>query len=241
MPGPLGSETRTPLLCDRQPLAAGLASFYKTARGKALAADTLAFVRDAWGKSRPSNLHFMCFGFPPPGLKDFVKRARSFALLTPSVVGPLPWPARGVNQSAMVDEARLALRAGCFDRVLVFHALEHLADPVSFLEEIWLVSAPGGRAIFLVPKGRGLLSPSGFKTFLAGKGFMPAAQAGALFGLPGNDRHKPMLSGLLKALNPKFGHMGAAYCLVEAGKRQDNFGARNLRAVKAAHARPIPS
>lgn len=221
-------------------IASAPAALYRTERGKTLAEDVLAFVRDAWGVTVPRNIHLMCFGFPVPGLTDYVKSARTFALLTPSFIGPVPWREGGVNKSAVVDEAKLAVRAGCFDRALVFHTVEHLEDPVSFLEELWRVIAPGGRVIFLLPKGGATLSPFKFKSLLADKGFMPAALGGALFGIGGGPG-KPKAAGLFRSLNPKSGLLGAAYFLIEADKRQDNFGAEKAPGVKAIRARPIPS
>jgi len=241
MPRPRRSDSDARNRAPGEASAAALDGFYATARGKALAEDVLAFVKTAWGRSAPRTLHFLGFGFPPPALKSWVQSARTFALLTPPFIGPVPWREGGVNKSAVVDEARLAIRESCFDRVLVFHAIEHMDDPVSFLEEIWRVTAPGGRAIFLLPRRGGAFSPSRFKAFLSAKGFMPAGQGGALFGLAGNEKDKPKLCGLFKALNPKSGLFGAAYYLIEAEKRQDDFGAAKVRALKAIRARPIPS
>jgi SAM-dependent methyltransferase len=220
--------------------APALAAFYGTGRGKALADDALTFIHGQWGASAPRSLHFLCFGFPAPGLKLFVRSARSFVLLTPSFVGAVPWRSDGLNQSAVVDAARLPVREASFDRALVFHTLEHLDDPVSFLEELWRALAPGGRVIFLLPNAASPFSPRTFKTLLAEKGFLPVAQGGALFGL-GTRSDGPKAASVLRALNPKSGLFGAAFYLIEAEKRQDNLVAARERAPKTIRARPIPS
>lgn len=215
--------------------------FYAGEAGRILAVDILSFVRRAWGSQADSQLHFACIGYPVPDLDDYVQSANSFVLLTPSFVGPIPWSSDLVNQSAVVDETHLPVRDACFHRVLAFHTLDQTADPGAFLEELWRVTSPGGRAIVMISKHQPTFSPSRLKKFLLTKGFVPLRQAGALFGCVGNQGRRHGLSRLLKALNSWGGHAGASYFLIEVEKRQGAFVVTSRRAAQSRRMRAIPS
>ncbi len=63
--------------------------------------------------------------------------------------------ARGVDPRAEIriaDDLKHAdYRSGSFDQVIVWHVLEHLADPVGALREIHRILKPGGRLMVAVP------------------------------------------------------------------------------------------
>lgn len=230
----MSESARIEGLWDPKQLYAGQA-------GRALAVDVLSFVRSVWGSHADSRLHFACIGYPVPDLETYVRSANSFVLLTPSFVGPIPWSVGLANQSAVVDETHLPVRDACFHRVLVFHTFDQTADLDSCLEELWRVTCPGGRVIAMILKHQKKISPSHFKKCLLAKGFVPLRQSGALFGGAGHQGQKHKLSTVLKTLNSWGGHVGAAYFLVEAEKRQGGHVVVPKRAAQSPRMRAMPS
>jgi 2-polyprenyl-3-methyl-5-hydroxy-6-metoxy-1,4-benzoquinol methylase len=63
--------------------------------------------------------------------------------------------ARGADPRAQIriaaNLADAGFEAGCFDEIVIWHVLEHLADPRATLAEVHRILRPGGRLIVAVP------------------------------------------------------------------------------------------
>jgi SAM-dependent methyltransferase len=54
------------------------------------------------------------------------------------------------------DLAEIAFESDSFDAITVRHVVEHVREPVAFLQECWRILKPGGRLIFITPNVDGL-------------------------------------------------------------------------------------
>ncbi len=202
-------------LSSLSPEAEAFGNFYKTKRGEDLNNEIIKSLAVGWPKKTVSRCHILTIGYPLPGLKKLFKKALSFAVFFPAFMGPNEVKWRGRNVSAVVNETRLPLRQGSYDAAFVFHSLEFMTDPVSFLEDLWRTLAPAGRVTVLVPNRRAGWKKSGVpgqeeanpflfrevKTLLEGAGFKPINSYGVFYGLPVGFLQTILFSGLLKTLS----------------------------------------
>jgi SAM-dependent methyltransferase len=62
----------------------------------------------------------------------------------------------GVDVVADLDDCRrtpLPFPDGAFEEFLAMHVIEHLRDPLAFMQELYRVAAPGAKALFRLPYG----------------------------------------------------------------------------------------
>lgn len=131
-----------------------LSAFYASPLGEATRRLIGRVLRARWEHCR--GLSVMGLGFCGPYLAPFRDEATRAVSLAPAALGAAVWPATGRAASALVVGDMLPLPDGCFDRVLIAHALETAEPPGALLEEIWRVLAPEGRAILVAPSRRGV-------------------------------------------------------------------------------------
>lgn len=154
-----------------------LRDFYATPLGQA-AADLLARrIREFWPDL--TRQHLLGLGYAPP-LLDRLPDAASRAALMPAAQGVIHWPAMAGNATALVEDNAWPLPDGCFDRILLVHALETAEDLRGLLRESWRVLAPQGRLIAVVPRRRGAWSGSERTPFASGQPFSRSQLTGLL-------------------------------------------------------------
>lgn len=230
-------------------------AFYKTTSGNYLSNEIENLLIRSWSEADIARCHTLCLGYPPPGLKAVSSKAASFALFTPAFLGPKKMIKNGKSYSAMGDETHLPLHPGSYDRALIFHALEYMEDPVSFLEEVWKVLSPGGRVFMMVPNKKGAWKKSGIpttaatkgflfreiKTLLMEKGFTITGNFGASYGLPVDFFGTVLFSGLLKTLSGG-GSVGfPGFLIFEAEKHTTPATCRPTPAYRTSPAKPVVS
>lgn len=245
-----GGKTR-----PSDPTVKAFERFYKTASGKYLSNEIENLLIRGWAEAELARCHILCLGFPPPGLKVVTPKAASFALFTPAFLGPKKMVQKGLNISALGDEAHLPFHSGSYDLAFIFHALEYIEDPVSFLEEVWKVLSPGGRVLVMVPNRKGAWRKSGvpyskatrgflfreIKTLLSDKGFTITGNFGASYGLPVDFFGTVLFSGLLKTLSGG-GSVGfPGFLIFEAEKRTGTSPCPPARVFRTSPAKPVVS
>jgi len=132
-----------------------LRAFYDAPLGRVSRRLVSRVIRERWS-GHFAGLGVLGVGYATPYLGDFAKDAQRVLAFMPATQGVVHWPQNGKSSSALVEPTMMPLPDGAIDRILVIHALETSEHPQDFLEEIWRVLAPGGRAIFVVPSRAGL-------------------------------------------------------------------------------------
>lgn len=69
-------------------------------------------------------------------------------------ISPDPEARHPAAHFVRADAGGIPLRAGCFDMLVSFQVIEHLADPAPYLDTIARVLAPGGVALISTPNWR---------------------------------------------------------------------------------------
>jgi SAM-dependent methyltransferase len=131
-----------------------LRQFYASDLGRAARAMVERKLKEAWGDGRA--LDILALGYGTPFVGDFREDARRVTAAMPAQQGVEVWPARAKNLATLTPEDALPFKNALFDRILVVHALEESADPVTLLREVWRVLAPSGRVIVTVASRNGL-------------------------------------------------------------------------------------
>jgi len=158
---------------------------------------------------------------------------QSFAVFSPYFLGPNKCKYKGLNISLVGDEAHLPFPEGSYDRVLIFHALEYMEDPRSFMEGVWKLLSPGGSVFLMVPNKKGAWKQNGLpnpelakpflfrevKSFLEQNGFTVGRNFGASYGLPVDFFGTVIFSGLLKRLSGGGAVGFPGFLIFEAEKR----------------------
>jgi SAM-dependent methyltransferase len=75
----------------------------------------------------------------------------------PGFIGLDRFKVGGVNVIADMDAPYLPFGDNCFDLVLSVHSLEHVADLIGVMREIWRVAKPGSQVVVVAPYGTALL------------------------------------------------------------------------------------
>lgn len=57
----------------------------------------------------------------------------------------------GVDLVAQMDAPHLPFADNSFDLILAFHSLEHVADLMSTMQEVWRISRPGAQVVIVAP------------------------------------------------------------------------------------------
>ena len=127
---------------------------------------------------------------------------------TPEFVGIDRFPLPGVGLLVDLDEAALPFADDTFEFLYAFHSLEHVADLMAVMKEIWRVGKPGARVLIGAPyyaQGLNLANPyhkqvfnehtPRFWTNCPTSGVDPAEYSrppqGALWGLASSDHSDP--------------------------------------------------
>ena len=131
-----------------------LRRFYATPKGCAVRAMVSRKIGEAWGDA--AGLDVLALGYATPFLDGLRAAPRRTVAAMPGQQGVEAWPAGQRNLACLADEFALPLPNALFDRVLVAHGLEESDDPAAFLDEVWRVLAPSGRAIITVASRNGL-------------------------------------------------------------------------------------
>ena len=196
-------------------LAKGLGHFYRTERGEVLNREIARCLKVNWGAKALEGHHLLCVGYPPPCLKSFLKKTSSAALFLPSFMEAKKYRRGKKNSSTLGDESHMPFRPGSYEGSVIFHALEYMEDPKSFMEELWRVLSPGGRLFVMVPNRMGAWKKSGvpfgyglnpfkhknLRMLLEANGFTPTETYGVLYGVPVGFIRKILFSGILKTLS----------------------------------------
>ena len=103
--------------------------------------DAEAYVREQRRRGRPAVFDLGCG-----------KRKTAGAFGMDAV--PLP----GVDLVHDLEERPYPLPDGCADEVVLNHVIEHFADPLPILEEVWRIARAGGRVHIRTPHCSGILA-----------------------------------------------------------------------------------
>jgi len=104
---------------------------------------------------------------PPHGVQAYIqarRAARQPVILdlgcggrkAPGAFGVDVVPLPGVDLVHDLLETPFPLPENCADEVLLTHVLEHLADPLPLLEEVWRLTRTGGRVLIRTPHYSGI-------------------------------------------------------------------------------------
>jgi len=238
---------------SKAPSSKHLDSFYETSNGKYLSNEIENCLTSSWADKDLKECHLLCVGFPPPGIMETCFKGTSFAVLSPSFLGPKKIVRIGKNISAVGDETHLPFPAGSYDRILVFHTLEYTEDAISLIEGLWKILSPGGRIFMMVPNKKGAWKKIGLpgselakaflfrnvRSLLAKNGFSLIQNYGAWYGLPVDFFGTVLFSGLLKRLSGG-GSVGFPGFLIFEAEKVDNTAiCKPARTFKKAPAKSI--
>ena len=134
--------------------AVDLDRFYTTRRGQAAERLMLRRLTARWPEVK--NLDVLGLGFATPLLGEVTSGARRTVAAMPATQGAVIWPTGAKSRTALSDETRLPFADAQFDRIIALHALEDAESPQALLREIWRVTAPEGRVVFIVTNRSGL-------------------------------------------------------------------------------------
>jgi len=210
-----------------------LEGFYRSPSGRYLSNEIENCLSSIWAGSDLKQCHLLCVGFPPPGIMKTALSGQSFAVFSPGFLGPNKIDNKGLNISLVGDETHLPFPEGSYDRVLVFHALEYMEDPRSFIEEVWKILSPGGRVFLMTPNKKGAWKKTGLpnselakpylfrevRSFLEQNGFTVGKNFGASYGLPVDFFGMVLFSGLLRRLSGGGAVGFPGFLIFEAEKR----------------------
>jgi SAM-dependent methyltransferase len=145
-----------------------LRSFYASPLGALAQRVVSRCIRQRWESVR--DCATLGLGYAVPHIEEFRSdQPERLMAFMPATMGVAAWPVDGLSAAALVDLDELPLRDLTFDRVLMIHALEMAQDPLSILEEVWRVLAPGGRLIAVVPNRRGFWARTDNNPFAQGQ------------------------------------------------------------------------
>jgi SAM-dependent methyltransferase len=130
-----------------------LRQFYASDLGRAARTMMTRKVVEAWGDVHGQDV--LGLGYATPVLSDLQPTARRVIAAMPAQQGVEIWPGGRRNLATLVAEDALPFPNALFDRILVVHAIEESADPVTLLREVWRVLAPSGRVIVAVASRNG--------------------------------------------------------------------------------------
>ena len=202
-------------LAQCKPEAKVFDKFYKTKRGEFLNQEISRSMAVNWDKKNTETCHILMVGYPVSGILKRLKKAKSFSAFLPVFMGEkeVKWNKR--NVSVVGDEARLSFLPGSYNAAFVFHGLEYMDDPQTFLEDLWKTLTPDGRLMIMVPnrmagwKRSGVPGQEQIKAFayrdirnlLEICGFSLIDSYGIFYGLPVGFFRKMLFSELLKTLS----------------------------------------
>lgn len=124
--------------------------FYATGLGRLVRTSITRRLFSIWPDLAGDTL--VGIGYAVPYLKPYLRQSHGEVVsFMPAEQGAVYWPRNRENLCALVDAETLPLRDGQINRVLMIHALEYSEHPVEWLQELWRVLTPGGRAVCVVP------------------------------------------------------------------------------------------
>ena len=146
-----------------------LERFYHSKMGESARRLINVELRQLWPDIHGMNL--LGIGYAAPYLSQFSEAGRALALM-PATQGVWPWPASGPGRTALGREDELPFDDGCFDRIILSHALECSPHTNRLLRESWRIMADGGKLIAIVPNRRGLWCWSDTTPFGSGQPYL---------------------------------------------------------------------
>ncbi len=181
-----------------------LEAFYASDLGRRVAEDICAIIHGS-ADAAQTFLSEKTGSEMSPSLKPALRFGIGFTRPFWGDALPTLMPARqgtmvGAGQSLLVDEHFLPIRDNQIDAVIGCHFLEHCADPLDALRELYRVIVPEGQLQLIVANRRGIWSRRERTPFGAGRpysrgqlrrlmqqvGFVPVSWQSALYFLPGN-------------------------------------------------------
>lgn len=212
-----------------------LRDFYGSPLGEMTRRIVGRVIRSRW--TNTSGLTVAGLGYGLPYLDRFRDGSRRCLALMLSQHGVVVWPNREGCSSTLVWPDMLPLPDASIDRLLVAHALEATERPESLLEEVWRVTAPGGRVIVIAPSRRGIWARADRTPFGQGspysKGQLRELLNGAVFSPVFWDEalyFPPMTKNFVLRSAPAMERIGAVLSLPFAGVHV-------VEAVKLVHRR----
>ena len=132
-----------------------LRQFYASPLGRRVKQRLRQQVMACWGGSGAQET-VVGLGYAVPLLR-VLERSQPAALMAfmPAAQGAIYWPVHSENHSVLGDLLMPPFAPGSLHRVLMLHALEHVARPGELLNVYWQMLAPGGRLLMVVPNRRG--------------------------------------------------------------------------------------
>lgn len=211
----MGNSSETRKLSHSAPWVPAFEKFYKTARGQILDEEIARSLAVNWQAEDVKTCHFLTVGFPVPSILSGLEEAKSLSVFLPRLIGPKKVSWKKKNVSVVGDPLHISFFPGSFDAAFVFHGLEFMEDPRSFLEDLWKILSPNGKLMIMVPnrmggwKGSGVPGQTNIKSFvykdiqnlLQETGFAPKAFYGICYGLPAGYFRKMLFSKILRVLS----------------------------------------
>lgn len=204
-----------------------LEAFYASHLGRRVADEISQILKS---QDMPQGLSSFGLGFTRPFLGEHIPT------LMPAQQGTMVSSA----QSVLIDEQLLPFRDNQLEHVVACHFLEHCADPLSALQEVYRVMVPEGRLQLIVANRRGIWSRRDRTPFGMGRpysrgqirritqqvGFVPLRWENALHFLPSGSKVArycaPMFDQLGRRLWPELAGLNIVTCVkrVPAPHRQ---------------------
>lgn len=134
-----------------------LMSFYDTPLGRCARKAILDRINGLWGSM--AGLDVLGIGYGPPYLEGLEGEPRRAISIMPPAQGGHGWQWRGKGSTvAIAEDGHLPFQDRLFDRILIIHSLEEVANISSFFREVWRVAAPEAKIIVVTPNRAGVWS-----------------------------------------------------------------------------------
>jgi SAM-dependent methyltransferase len=130
------------------------AEFYATALGGLTAKLLRQILLDIWPNCTGQAL--LGLGYAGPYLSLWREQSARAICLSPTQLGPAPWPAGRASLACTAEEDALPFPDMSFDRILLIHGLEQAENARRTLREAWRLLKDDGRIIVVVPNRRGI-------------------------------------------------------------------------------------
>jgi SAM-dependent methyltransferase len=155
-----------------------LREFYLSSLGRTARRLLRAHLNRLWPNARGERV--LALGYVTPIIRPLFIEAGTVIAAMPAAQGVAYWPREGPNISCLADTDNLPLPDEEFDRVILMHALEGVAEPHSFLREVRRVLKAQGRLLMIVPNRRGLWAHSDRTPFGSGQPYSASQIRSAL-------------------------------------------------------------
>jgi len=155
-----------------------LREFYLSSLGRTARRLLRTRLRSLWQNVRGEQI--LALGYVTPILRPLFEQAGVTIAGMPAAQGVAYWPREGPNVSCLIDIDNLPFADEAFDRVILMHALEGVAEPHNLLRELRRVLKGNGRILMIVPNRRGLWAHSDRTPFGSGQPYSASQIRSAL-------------------------------------------------------------